>query len=118
MKEFSGTCPVCSKEMNVSEYHCPSCDIRVKGDFGNSGLRKLSESQLKFVEIFLKNGGNIKLVEKDLKVSYPTVRKSLDSVIEALGYKKPNKKMNDLLEKVSRGEIKAEEAAEMMKQQK
>ena len=39
------------------------------------------------MEIFLKNRGNIKDVEKDLNISYPTVRRLLDEVIISLGYK-------------------------------
>jgi len=65
-------------------------------------------------------------VEKELGISYPTVRSRLDSVIEALGYgvdkeKGPeNEKVNspeeslrrqEILEALERGEISAQEAA-------
>ncbi len=40
-----------------------------------------------FVEVFIKNrGGNIKEIEKELGISYPTVRNKLEDVISALGY--------------------------------
>ena len=54
------------------------------------------------------------LFEKDLGVSYPTVRRNLDQVIVALGYnvkteeEEVNKK--DILEKLSKGELTSEEA--------
>ncbi len=34
----------------------------------------------------LKIGGNIKEIEKELGISYPTVRNKLEDVISALGY--------------------------------
>ena len=43
----------------------------------------LSKEQLHFIEIFLKCRGNIKEVEKELGVSYPTVRGILNDVIAA-----------------------------------
>ncbi len=47
---------------------------------------RLSPSHLDFVEVFLKNRGVIREVERELGVSYPTVRARLDEVIKALGY--------------------------------
>jgi hypothetical protein len=46
----------------------------------------LSRAQLDFVEVFLKNRGNIREVERELGVSYPTVRARLDEVLEAIGF--------------------------------
>ena len=72
-----------------------------------------------FVEIFIKNRGNIKEIEKDLGISYPTVRRNLDQVIEALGYSvKPNEEeinKKDILEKLSVGEITPEEALKKLR---
>ena len=45
---------------------------------------------LYFIEIFLKNEGNIKLMEKDLGVSYPTVKSRLKNIIKTLGYQSKN----------------------------
>ncbi len=49
-------------------------------------LLKLTPAQIDFVEVFLKNRGVIREVERELGVSYPTVRGRLDEVIQALGY--------------------------------
>jgi hypothetical protein len=80
-----GRCPVCEGELHVSELKCPKCGTIIKGDFILSDFDRLSEPQMKFAEVFLKNGGNIKLVEKDLNISYPTVKKMLEEVVAALG---------------------------------
>ena len=49
-------------------------------------LLKLAPAQIDFVEVFIKNRGVIRDVERELGVSYPTVRARLDEVIQALGY--------------------------------
>ncbi len=49
-------------------------------------LLRLSPAQIDFVEVFIKNRGSIRDVERELGVSYPTVRGRLDDVIRALGY--------------------------------
>lgn len=58
----------------------------MEGEFGPPALLKLSGAQIDFVEVFIKNRGVIRDVERELGVSYPTVRARLDEVIAALGY--------------------------------
>lgn len=83
-KEFDGTCPCCGEKMRITEYTCKKCKIRINGNFEKSSFLNLDAVQLKFAEIFLKNRGNIKEVEKELGVSYPSVKKFLDGVVDAL----------------------------------
>jgi hypothetical protein len=68
--------------------------------------------------MFIKNRGNIKEIEKELGISYPTVRRLLDEVIEALGYKDEAKKsqvnQSTILEKLSKGEISSEKALKLL----
>lgn len=87
---------------------CNHCSTIIENDFSFSKFEKLSKEHLNFVEVFLVCRGNIIDVEKELGVSYPTVRSKLDEVNCALGLtpKKENtmdkKKIMDMLEK---GEI-------------
>ena len=64
--------------------------------------------------------GSIKDVEKELGISYPTVRAKLDEVISALGYKRNNKPIksstSDVIEALEKGEISPQEAIERMKE--
>ena len=48
-------------------------------------LLRLSPPQIDFIEVFIKNRGNIREVERELGVSYPTVRARHADVIAALG---------------------------------
>jgi hypothetical protein len=85
-------------------------------------LQRLNREQLEFVEIFIKCRGNIKEVERELGISYPTVRNRLEQVIESMGY--PAQKLNpeeskrrkEILERLNRGEISTEEALKYLNQ--
>ena len=79
-------CPSCQGNLSVAELDCPSCAIAIKGEFGFPALLRLAPAQLDFVEVFLKNRGVIRDVERELGISYPTVRARLDEVVAALGY--------------------------------
>lgn len=79
-------CPSCSGDLTVTQLHCQSCDIGIEGEFSVPALLRLNRAQLDFVEVFLKNRGIIREVERELGVSYPTVRARLDEVIDAIGF--------------------------------
>jgi hypothetical protein len=71
--------------LEVVRLSCPSCDIRIEGHFTASPFTGLAPEQVDFVKVFLAARGNIKLVERRLGVSYPTVRSRLQAVQEAMG---------------------------------
>ncbi|HKF30189.1 MAG TPA: DUF2089 domain-containing protein [Candidatus Binataceae bacterium] len=79
-------CPSCQGNLSVAELDCPSCTLAIKGEFTLPALLRLAPAQLDFVEVFLKNRGVIRDVERELGISYPTVRARLDEVLAALGY--------------------------------
>src|SRR5277367_1765445 len=79
-------CPSCDGNLTVARLDCPDCSISIEGEFVPPALLKLSGAQIDFVEVFIKNRGVIREVERELGVSYPTVRARLDEVVAALGY--------------------------------
>src|SRR5216684_711402 len=79
-------CPSCDGNLTVTSLGCPDCAISIDGDFELPRLLKLTRAQIDFIEVFIKNRGIIREVERELGVSYPTVRARLDDVIQALGY--------------------------------
>lgn len=74
---------------------------------------------MNFLETFIKNRGNIKEVEKDLGISYPTVKNKLENVIEALGYtpryNEPRVDKKEVLKKLNEGEISSDEAIKLLR---
>jgi hypothetical protein len=81
-----GKCPACAGSLEVVRLECPQCRTAVEGRFTLSPLARLDGEQLKFVETFVKVRGNIREMERELSVSYPTVRNRLDVVLQAMGY--------------------------------
>ncbi|MFE8696013.1 DUF2089 domain-containing protein [Cytobacillus sp. FJAT-53684] len=111
-------CPVCSKTLKITKLHCSHCHTTIENEFELSKLASLSKDQLHFVEVFLTCRGNIKEVEKELGISYPTVRGKLTDIISSLGYvqkkKVDEKKVVTMLEN---GEITPEEAIKLLKEE-
>ncbi len=79
-------CPSCDGNLTVARLQCADCAISIEGEFAPPALLKLTGAQIDFIEVFIKNRGVIRDVERELGVSYPTVRARLDEVIAALGY--------------------------------
>lgn len=112
-KEVMGQCPICGGSIEITEVSCNSCKSTIKGHFKPCKFCTLSQENKDFAEIFIKNRGNIKEIERELGVSYPTVKGKLDSLIAALGYKSQAASTVDrkeVLERLYRGEITSEEA--------
>ena len=111
-------CPVCSSKLKVTRLKCDGCSTVVENKFELSKFDYLNSEQLSFIEVFLKSRGNIKDVEKELGVSYPTVRAKLDEVITALGYtvakQKPSTDKKEVIDMLEKGEITADEALRML----
>lgn len=118
-REVIGKCPVCGDELEVTKLSCNYCGTSIEGHFSLCKFCKLSDEQKAFIEIFVKNRGNIKEIEKEMGISYPTVRNKLENVIESLGYNPkytvPNVNKKEVLEKLSNGEITSEEAIKLLK---
>ncbi|MGR7910088.1 DUF2089 family protein [Lysinibacillus capsici] len=111
-------CPVCSKTLKITKLKCSHCHTTIENEFELSKLASLSQDQLHFVEVFLTCRGNIKEVEKELGVSYPTVRGKLNDIISSLGY--AQRKKNEVDEKkivsmLENGEITTDEAIKLLK---
>lgn len=112
-------CPVCTNALTITKLQCSHCQTTVENEFELSKLAALGQEQLYFIEIFLKSRGNIKEVEKELGISYPTVRGKLDEIITALGYstqKKPEVDKKKIVSMLEKGEISAEKAIQLLKE--
>lgn len=80
------TCPSCGGQVEVRELWCPECEVSVRGRFPRCEFCGLPEEQLAFLRLFVSRRGNLREVERELGVSYPTVRARLDDLLRALGY--------------------------------
>lgn len=121
-REALGKCPVCGSDTEVTVISCNSCGTKMEGHFKLCRFCRLTDEQKVFIDAFIKCRGNIKEVEKELGVSYPTVKNRLEDVAGALGYKtepQPEEpgKSKEVLDKLYNGELSVEEALEKLKDQ-
>ena len=115
-------CPVCGEDMAVTKLHCRVCDAELAGTFTLNRLNRLNADQLTFVELMVKNRGNINKVGEELAISYASARSRLDDVIRALGYEikeEPalvsTEQRKAILEDVAQGKITAEDAVRLLR---
>ena len=118
------SCPVCGGQLEVKELHCSGCGTEYRGRFEICDICRLPQDQIDFIKVFIKNQGNIKGVEKDLNISYPTVKNKLAQVIQALGFdieielaedeKELERERNKILEQLEKGELSSDEALSLL----
>ena len=84
-RDVIATCPVCQGELTVTRLQCRSCGTALEGEFGVGRFGRLEREQLAFLESFLRSRGNLKEMERELGISYPTVRSRLETLLRALG---------------------------------
>lgn len=115
-------CPSCEGKLKVTELKCTNCSTKISGDFYLDELFQLNYEQQQFLKIFIKTRGNIKNMEKELEMSYPTVRNKLNQLIKSLGYEddfgeeEEQEKRREILDLLESGEIEAAEAARKLKE--
>ena len=138
------TCPVCANELTITRLHCRGCGSALEGEFGVGRFGRLDREQLSLLESFLRSRGNLKEMERELGISYPTVRGRVDALVRALGFGEPAPdeldagidldtadwpepsstpetdadeagRRREILERLARKEIGAEEAAEALR---
>ena len=117
MYKVISRCPVCSGKLHVIKLECGDCHTIIENSFTLNKFDYLDKEQLSFLEVFVKCRGNIKDVEKEMGISYPTVRAKLDEVIVSLGYstnKKSTVSKDEILDMLDKGEITSEQALNML----
>ncbi|MCK4541552.1 MAG: DUF2089 domain-containing protein [Spirochaetales bacterium] len=118
MKKMVSKCPACDNHsFDIVKLRCKACGTKIEGTFSISKLGSLPVEHQDFIEIFIKCRGNIKDVEKELGISYPTVRGRLDRVIHALGFDQQDieDRRRSILESLEKKELGPEEAINALK---
>jgi hypothetical protein len=115
------SCPSCSSPLVVTQLNCTSCGTGVIGKFELSPFFRLSPESLNFLEVFVRNRGNVKEVERETGESYWAIRRQLDEVITEMGMEAPqdddiSTRRQEILARLSRGEINVQEATKLLSQ--
>jgi hypothetical protein len=78
-------CPSCGGALAVTEMRCTACETLVRGRWEPCRFCQLDAETLRFIEVFVKNRGNLREMERELSESYWTLRARLNQAIETLG---------------------------------
>ena len=80
------TCPVCTHELAVTRLRCGECGTVIEGEFSVGRFGRLSREQTQVLESFLRSRGNLREMERELGISYPTVRSRVEAMVRTLGF--------------------------------
>ena len=125
MRKVLEQCPTCGGELTITGLHCRSCHTRIESQYSTCRFCRLTQENLDFIEVFVRNRGNIREMERELEISYPTVRSRLNDVIKELGYEVEGEsaasddmadERRTILRRLNEGEISAAEATELINQ--
>lgn len=110
------------EKLIVERVRLPVTGIVVEGSFELPPLAQLSIDDQVFVAAFVKSHGSIKEMERLFGVSYPTIKSRLNRLSAALDSElsveaaTPSADRNEILDRLERGEITVEQAAEALRQ--
>ena len=85
MRKILESCPTCGGAMAVSELSCTVCDTVVRSRYTPCPFCRLSPEDLAFMLLFVRSRGNVKDMERELGVSYWTIRGRLNELIATMG---------------------------------
>lgn len=120
-----GKCPVCNSALHITKLSCHRCHTTLEGQFKSCEFCQLPKEDLDFLKTFIKCRGSIKDVEREMGISYPTVKGKLNNLIEALGFhvteteskeaiKARQEEKASIIDALEKGEITAKEASEKL----
>jgi hypothetical protein len=114
-------------EWTITEFSNEAEGLVVRGRFKPNPFQSLSSEQMHFLTTFLRCRGVIASMEKELGISYPTVRSRLDALLNTLdlapaagsesnGRREVSAHQKDILRRLEAGELTPEEAKKAMKE--
>src|SRR5581483_5088479 len=118
-------CPACGGHLAITRLQCITCGTEVTGTFTLGRLASLREPHASLLELFLRVRGNVKDMERELGLSYPTVRARLEEALVAAGFVRASPsaggeettaaQRSAVLDALERGELTAREAAKRLR---
>ena len=96
----------------VERVRIPARQIAVEGEFALPELARLTLEDQIFITAFLRSHGSIKEKEQVFGVSYPTIKARLNRIAGQLEFvdTNPSPSRSEVLERLGKGEIDAQEA--------
>lgn len=108
-------CPSCKGPLVVVKLECLECGTEVSGNFNLCPVCRLDGEIRNLFDLFLKARGNLKQVQRDLGLSYPTVRLKIEEMFRKLGQDYFPQEPQNILTRVRSGELSVDEAEKLLR---
>ena len=108
-------CPSCSSRLRVTTLECPECAAQISGDFDGCPICALDGEARRIFDLFLAARGNLKQVQRELGVSYPTTRQRVEELFREIEGKPEVQTPRDVLAQLEAGEIDVDEAERLLR---
>jgi hypothetical protein len=125
MPKLPKHCPACNTDLLVTRLTCPECGTEVTGNFPPDLFSRLAPNDFDFVILFIKTKGNVKEMERELGISYWTIRSKLNEIVVQLGLSDgeeepddPGSRRQKILEQLNAGLLTVQEAAAQLEKLK
>ena len=126
MPKLPRHCPACNASLIVTRLTCPNCETEVTGSFPPDLFSRLVPNDFDFVVLFVKSRGNVKEMERELGISYWTIRSRLNEIVVQLGLelrpprppKRTTARRQQILEQLNAGLLTVSEAAACLEELK
>jgi len=106
----------------VTTLTCADCGTRIEGRFSLCRFCQLDDATRALLEGFLRARGNIRELQRELGVSYPTARSRLEQLWGQLGYQKVEEGLresaDEIVAQLRTGRINVTEATMRLRQRR
>ncbi len=111
-------CLHCSGPLMPVKLACPDCGMVYAGKMRAPRLARLSPEGLDLAERLILAGGNLKDVAGDVGISYPTLRRRVDTLIEELESLRQGDQdaVNAILSEIENGALRPGEGARLIRE--
>jgi len=108
-------CPSCGATLRVVRLECPVCQTDVTGSFDLCPVCRLDAENRTLFDAFMRARGNVKQVQRELGLSYPTVRQKIVEMFGAMGHGPRPPEPRNVLQRVRDGEIDVDTAEALLR---
>jgi hypothetical protein len=111
-------CLICKHHLTIERLSCEACQSHFEGKFYFPRLARLSMAEQQLAESLIVHGGNLKEMAESLDVSYPTLKKRLLELSNALHKQKQEDKQSieEILQAMETGEMTAQEGIKLIRE--